>query len=186
MPKTALIVVDMLCDFTQPDGLVYYPQNEAVIPEISKALQTARQHGALVVFLQHRYRKGKPDANLSAMRPCCIEGSGGEALDPRLDYRPDIDYLIPKRRYSGFFGTDLDQVLRENGANYAVIVGTKTNCCIRATVNDAYNLGYQVRVISSCVATDDETVNQIHLQDIDKYLGKVISQPEFEQLCKEG
>jgi nicotinamidase-related amidase len=53
-------------------------------------------------------------------------------------------------------------VLRENKIQNVIIVGTKTNCCIRATVTDAYYLDYTPIVVSDCVATNDETVNQVH------------------------
>ena len=87
---------------------------------------------------------------------------------------------------SGFFGTDLDLVLRENGVENVIIVGTKTNCCIRATVTDAFYLNYNPYVIRECVATNSETVNEVHLTDIDKYLGKVIDMNTFSKMLEEG
>lgn len=184
MSNSALIVVDMVFDFTDQNGLVFYPQNREILPRIASAIQTAREQDALVIFMQHCYRKDKPDRNLITMRPNCIEGSGGEDIDKSLTVLPQ-DYVIKKRRYSGFFGTDLDLVLRENGIERVFIVGTKTNCCIRATVTDAYYLNYDVYVIRECVATNDETVNRVHLEDIDKYLGSVIGLDEFEGSLKE-
>ena len=65
------------------------------------------------------------------MRPNCIEGTFGIEIDPMLEVDEKKDYVIRKRRYSGFFGTDLDLVLRENEVENVVVVGTKTNCCIR-------------------------------------------------------
>ena len=179
MTNTALIVVDMVYDFTNPDGLVYYPQNQEVLPKIAEVIDYCHEIGHLVIFMQHSYRAGKPDKNLEDMRPNCIEGTGGDQIDPSLPLDPVKDYVIKKRRYSGFFGTDLDLVLRENNIKRVVIVGTKTNCCIRATVTDAYYLHYDAWVLSDCVATNDEVVNQVHLTDIDKYFGTVITSAEF-------
>lgn len=184
MSKSALIVVDMVYDFTDPQGLVFYQQNEEILPKISEAISVARVGGALVIFMQHCYRKDKPDKNLVNMRPNCIEGSGGEAIDKRLEVMPQ-DYIIKKRRYSGFFGTDLDLVLRENGIENVFIVGTKTNCCIRATVTDAYYLDYNVFVVRECVATNDDNVNNVHLEDIRKYFGRVISLNELDMVLEE-
>ena len=67
-----------------------------------------------------------------------------------------------------------------------IIVGTKTNCCIRATVTDAFYLDYEGYVISDCVATNSETVNQVHLEDINKYLGHVIDTETLFQMLDEG
>ena len=76
--------------------------------------------------------------------------------------------------------------LRENEVENVVVVGTKTNCCIRATVTDAFYLNYNPYVIRECVATNSETVNEVHLTDIDKYLGKVIDMNTFSKMLEEG
>ena len=185
MARTAILVVDMVYDFTNPQGLVFYPQNLEILPNIARAVEVCRGHDALVIYLQHRYRAGKYDKNLATMRPNCIEGTGGELLDESLTVLPE-DYVIQKRRYSAFFGTDVDLVLREHDIKRVIVVGTKTNCCIRATVTDAYNLDYEVIVISDCVATNDPTVNEVHLSDIQKYLGTVISLAELPELLVAG
>lgn len=171
--KTALLVVDLVHDFTSPDGLVYYPQNDEIVPRVAELVAYCRARGVLIVYMQHCHRAGKPDRDLTTMRPNCVEGSGGELIDSRLTVLSQ-DYVIRKRRYSAFFGTDLDLVLREHGIRRLLVVGTKTNCCIRATVTDAYNLDYDSYVVRECVATNDEVVNNVHLQDIEKYLGHVI------------
>lgn len=177
--KTALIIVDMVYDFTDPNGLVFYPQNREVLPKIAEVLEFCRTQEIQVIFMQHTYRAHKYDKNLVNMRPNCIEGTGGNAIDSLLMVDPVKDYVIQKRRYSGFFGTDLDLVLRENKIEHVVIVGTKTNCCIRATVTDAYYLDYHAIVLSDCVATNDPVVNDVHLTDIRKYFGTVLTTSEF-------
>lgn len=186
MAKTALLIVDMVKDFTDPEGLVYYPENRNILPKIRMVLDECRKKDILIVFLQHCNRKGKFDRKAAAMRPNCIEGSGGEDIDEVLLPLADSDYVIKKRRYSGFFGTDLDLVLRENGVKKLLVTGTKTNCCIRATVTDAFYLDYDAYVIKDCVATNSDTVNEVHLEDIRKYLGSVITIEEFCQMLENG
>lgn len=185
MNETALIIVDMVKDFTDPDGLVFYPQNREILPRIVQVLEKCREKGKLVIFLQHYNRAGKPDEKAAAMRPNCVEGTSGIEIDPMLKVNPE-DYVIRKRRYSGFFGTDLDLVLRENHIKNTVIVGTKTNCCIRATVTDAFYLNYNPIVIRECVATNSETVNEVHLNDIQKYLGTVVDMKTFFEKLDNG
>lgn len=186
MARTALLVVDMVKDFTSPDGLVYYPQNREILPRIAEVIRRCREHGVLVVFLQHCNRAGKPDNKIGSMRPCCVEGTSGIEIDPMLEVDPDTDYVIRKRRYSGFFGTDLDLVLRENHVENVIVVGTKTNCCIRATVTDAFYLDYDPIVVRECVATNSDVVNEVHLDDIAKYLGEVIGMDELFSRLEEG
>ncbi len=185
MNETALIIVDMVKDFTDPDGLVYYPQNREILPKIAQVLEKCREKGKLVIFLQHCNRAGKPDEKAGSMRPNCLEGTSGIEIDPMLKV-DEKDYVIRKRRYSGFFGTDLDLVLRENHIKNTVIVGTKTNCCIRATVTDAFYLNYNPIVIRECVATNSETVNEVHLTDIQKYLGTVTDMNTFFEKLDNG
>lgn len=179
MNKTALLIVDMVKDFTDPEGLVFYPQNREVLPKIRRVLDRCREQGCLIVFLQHCNRKDKADRRIVSMRPNCMEGTPGIEIDPMLPVDEKKDYVIRKRRYSGFFGTDLDLVLRENHIENLIIVGTKTNCCIRATVTDAFYLDYNGIVLSDCVATNSETVQQVHLEDIRKYLGQVMDSEEL-------
>lgn len=186
MSKTALVIVDMVKDFTDENGLVYYPKNRAILPKIKEVLDLCRVKGILTIFLTHSYRKDKFDKNLINMRKNCIEGTGGDEIDSILKVNEKLDYIIKKRRYSGFIGTDLDMVLRENNIKNLIIVGTKTNCCIRATVTDAYNFDYIPYVILDCVATNDENVNRVHLQDIERYLGKVVNMEEFKTLLEKG
>lgn len=186
MSKTALIIVDMVRDFTDPQGLVYYPQNREILPRIKHVLDKCREKDVLIVFMQHCNREGKVDRKAQSMRPNCIEGTFGIEIDPLLPVDEKKDYVIRKRRYSGFFATDLDLVLRENGVENVIIVGTKTNCCIRATVTDAFYLDYNPYVVRECVATNSDVVNEVHLTDIDKYLGHVIDMETLFEMLDDG
>ena len=77
-------------------------------------------------------------------------------------------------------------MLRENRVENVVVVGTKTNCCIRATVTDAYYLDYNAIVLSDCVATNSDVVNEVHLTDIAKYLGTVMTAGELFEKMEQG
>lgn len=84
MRKSALIIVDMVRDFTDPEGLVYYPENRNILKNIQVVLEAARKQDLLVIFLQHRNRRGKVDRKAAAMRPNCIEGTFGVEINPLL------------------------------------------------------------------------------------------------------
>ncbi len=186
MNDTALILVDYLKDFTTPEGRVYYPEAEAVIDKTAELLAVARRSGCLVVFIRHSYRKDKPDANLSSMRPCCIEGTAGDEIDPRLPIDEKKDYVLVKRRYSAFFGTDLDLVLRERGVKNLIVAGLKTNNCVNATVLDAHYRAYNTTVVADCTATNDKEAHRIYLRDMERYLCEVASLAEVKQKLGEG
>ena len=185
--KTALLVVDMLVDFVYPQGKVYYPQNKEILPKVLCVLEIMRSNGNLILFAQHYHRKDLFDRELHENRRLnCMEGSGGEELIAELNYNPDREYIVKKRRYNAFAGTDLDMILREHDIRNLIIIGTKTNCCIRATVEGAYHLEYLPIVIRECVATNSEEVNNVHLTDISKYLGEVWTMQQFEKWMDDG
>lgn len=168
----------MLYDFTHPDGKVFFTQRiRKSCLKSEKLYVSVEKKGLLIIFIQHYHRKYLYDKELlSGRRVNCIEGSGGEELMPELSYQEKTDYIVKKRRYNAFFyGTDLDLILREHDIRNLLICGTKTNCCIRATVEGAYHLDYNPIVIKECVATNDDVVNEVHLTDIHKYLGRVIT-----------
>ncbi|MBD3949609.1 cysteine hydrolase [Tuanshanicoccus lijuaniae] len=176
---SALIVIDMIYDFVDPNGKVYYENNRKILPNIINVIKKARKSNALIIYVQHSHRKDKYDEKTLQGRKNSIEGTGGDELVEDLPIDYEKDYIIKKRRYSAFYYTDLDLILREHGIQKIYIVGTKTNNCVRSTVEDGYHLNYKVNVIQDCVATDNEEVNKIYLYDINRYYGKVIHSSEI-------
>lgn len=176
--NSAVIVIDMVYDFVNPNGSVFYENNMKILPNINEFVKKARQNNALIIYIQHSHRKDRYDPKTLKGRKNCLEGTGGDVLDPSLDINLETDYILKKRRYSAFYYTDLDLILREHNINKIYIVGTKTNNCVRSTVEDAYHLGYDTNVIEDCVATDDPKVNEIYLYDINRYYGSVLRSDE--------
>ncbi len=176
--KTAVLVVDMIRDFTDLErGRVANPVSAALAPVVQVFVEQARTRGAIIIWFIDQHRAGKPDWELEHVRPHGEEGSVGVELDPRLHPLPE-DYQVIKRRYSAFVGTDLDLILRDNRIERVILTGTKTNVCIRATATDAFERNYHVVVPRECVATDKAHLHEANLEDIGKYIGKVMSVDE--------
>lgn len=175
MNKTALIVVDMVYDFTNRSGKVFYQQNEVILPKIKNLIKICRDKGCLVIFIEHTLTKEMHEKQIKKTRECCIEGTGGDLTDERLkvDYKKDL--VIKKHKYSSFYDTSLDWVLKQNKIENLLVVGTKTNNCIYATVLDAYNLDYKTIVVKDLVGTSDNLTNDIYLRDMGKYLCDVVN-----------
>lgn len=173
------MVIDMVYDFVNPNGTVFYENNKKVLHNVNKLIPKARENDLLIIFIQHSHRKGKYDKKTLVGRQNCLEGTGGDQLDSSLPINIDKDYIIKKRRYSSFAYTDLDLILREHDIKNVVICGTKTNNCVRSTVEDAYHLDYNVFVVSDCVGTDKQSVNETYLYDINRYYGTVVSSEEI-------
>ena len=104
--------------------------------------------------------------------PHCIEGTPGCEIVPDLDRDP-ADMVVTKRRFSGFFGTDLDLTLRDMMVDTVIVMGVVTNICVRSTVHDAFFLGYRVVVPQDCCAATGPREQISSLYDISTHFGTV-------------
>ncbi|MBC7811277.1 MAG: cysteine hydrolase [Burkholderiales bacterium] len=175
--KAAVLVIDVVRDFTDPNGKVPHADAAKIVPVIDEFVHEARSLGALIIWVIDSHREGKPDWELLNVRAHCEEGTPGVELAPPLAPEPQ-DYIFTKRRYSAFMGTDLDLILRDNHIDTLVLTGTKTNVCIRATATDAFQNNYRVIVPRECVSTDKPHLHEANLEDIGKYMGRVTSVDE--------
>lgn len=173
MGRYAVLVIDVVKDFTDPAGKVSHAQAADIVPPIDAFVRAMRARGARVIWVIDQHRAGKPDWELENVRDHCTEGTPGVELAPPLAPQPQ-DYVLNKRRYSAFFATDLDLILRDNHVDTLFLTGTKTNVCIRATAQDAFQNNYRVIVPRECVSTDKEHLQVANLDDIDKYMGRVL------------
>ena len=170
--KRALVVIDMIEDFAHEGGALYCgPSMERIIPVIKNELARARSAREPVVYLTDNHVPD--DAEFKVFAPHAIAGTKGAEIIPELAPEDDDD-VIPKRRYSGFFGTDLDITLRERGVDTLRLVGDCTNICVLYTAADARNLGYAVEVLREGVTSFDEEAHHDALRELEKTLGAKI------------
>ncbi len=121
-------------------------------------IDAARATGVPIVFLQEAHRASRVDFGRELdgdEDEHCIEGwPGTEVAAEIVGLRPD-DYVIKKRRYSGFIGTDLEILLRGLKAETLILVGALTNICVHYTFADAHQYDYHCRVVEDCVGGSD-------------------------------
>ena len=89
------------------------------------------------------------------------------------------DYVVNKRRYSGFFQTDLDLTLRDMGCEKVIVGGAVTNICVRGTVADAFQLDYEVFVPKDCVRATSEREQESQLWDFETHFATVCTSEEL-------
>ena len=140
--KPAILVVDMLNDFVT--GAIGCDRARAIVPATARLLDAAREKGVPVVFCNDAHRPGI-DRELQIWGDHAIVGTPGAEVIPELPIHKE-DFVVPKRRYSGFFQTDRDILLKELGVKTVVICGLHTHMCCRHTSADAFCLGYDVVV----------------------------------------
>ena len=142
MDNTAIIIVDMLNDFVT--GSLACERAERIIPPLSKLIAFARDEGIPVIYTNDAHVAGI-DHELKLWGEHAMAGSSGAEIIPQLA-ATDKDYLVPKRRYSGFFETGLQLLLSELGVKRLVICGIHTHMCVQHTAADAYQWGYDIIV----------------------------------------
>ena len=142
-----------------------------VIEVITREISRARSAKEPVVYLTDDHFPD--DAEFAMFPPHAIHGTKGAQIIPRLA-AADSEIVIPKRRYSGFFGTDLDITLRERGIDTLRLVGDCTNICVLYTAADARNLGYKVEVVRDGVTSFDLEAHADALRELEKTLGATL------------
>src|SRR6266536_1482489 len=159
----------MIEDFVHEGGALYCgPSMATIVPVIKAEVERARSADEPVVYLTDEHLPG--DAEFAQFPPHAIKGSHGAKIVPELASQPD-DVVIPKRRYSGFFGTDLAITLRERGIDTLRLVGDCPNICVLYTAADARNLGYAVEVVRDGVTSFDLEAHADALRELEKTLG---------------
>ena len=163
--ETALIVVDMQNAYASPGGYLDLAGFDiegaaAVIDRIALAIEAARKAGVQVVYFQNGWDAAYAEAGgpgspnwwksnaLKTMRDrpelegtLLAKGTWDYALVDRLAPQPG-DIVIPKPRYSAFFNTALDSMLRARGIRNLAFCGIATNVCVESTLRDGYHLEY--------------------------------------------
>ena len=171
--STAVLVVDMVNDFCTAGGSMVLPSAESLYPSQIKVLTAARNSGAKVIYVNDNHRSGmKVEREFVKRSPHCIENSWGSEIVAQLAPTKN-DLHVVKRRYSGFFQTDLDLTLRDLQVESLVVMGVVTNICVRSTVHDAFFLGYKVVVPQDCVAATGPREQDSSLYDIGTHFGWV-------------
>ena len=138
--KYAVLVVDMLNDFVT--GALGCDNARAIVKPTQELLETARKNNVPVIFCNDSHLKGI-DKELDFWGDHAIRGTKGAEVIPELPI-DEKDYVILKRRYSAFFQTDLDLLLKELGVTTVVITGLHTHMCCRHTAADAFQNNYEV------------------------------------------
>jgi ureidoacrylate peracid hydrolase len=159
--KTVMIVVDMQNDFVAEGAKLRSAQAAAMVPKLAATLKFCRENGIRVVYTAHAHRRDGCDMGLYddlyppiADRSTLVDGTPGVEIYPALAPAAG-EHVIKKHRYSGFFGTDLDMILREWGARTVVVSGTTTENCCHATARDALFHNYSVIFLSDATGTFD-------------------------------
>ncbi len=143
--RSALLVVDMQVFFLDPASPTFTCGGEAILPNVGRLVQAFRQAGRPVIFTRHVHHPDHLDSGIMGWwwEGMCLEGSPESEVHPDLAPLPGEKQVL-KHRYSAFYNTDLETVLRCLKVEDLVVTGVMSNLCCESTARDAYFRDYRV------------------------------------------
>jgi nicotinamidase-related amidase len=165
--RPVLLVIDIQQSaFMEGDpGIPHMPDYRARMERALDVVAGARRAEIPCVFLQEAHRRSMIDygRELDGTEGVhCLEGEPGTPLAGELGIRPQ-DPVIRKRRYSAFFGTDLEIVLKGLGARTLILVGGMTDVCVHYSFVDGHQHDYHCRVVSDAVGGTSQAAHDASL-----------------------
>jgi nicotinamidase-related amidase len=144
----------------------FMPGYQAAMDKAPALIRAARECDIPIVFFQEAHRRDMVDFGREldgAEGVHLLEGDPGTDVSEALGMRDD-DYLIRKRRYSCFFGTDFEILLKGLAADTLILVGGHTDVCVHYTFVDAHQRDYFCRVVEDVVAGSSVDAHEAALQ----------------------
>ena len=162
--KCALLVIDMQKFFLDPHSPSFTCGGLAILPLLQRLIKSFRQTDRPVIYTRHVHHPDHIDSGIMGWwwEGMCIEGT------PESEIHGDLapqskEKVILKHRYSAFYNTDLETVLRCLGIEDLVIAGIMTNMCCESTARDAYYRDYRVFFLADGTGSINE---EMHLASL--------------------
>ncbi|GKX31909.1 isochorismatase [Vallitalea longa] len=153
--KRAYLLIDYVYDFIDDQGVLSLgKRGQAIRPNILKVINDIKEKDETLYVCNDNHEKESynysPESKLFPLH--CNKKGSKLAIDEELfsQIMPKRTYNISKVMYSSFNGTVLNLVLQQQGIRELVLMGVCTDICVLHTAIDAYNLGYEITVISDC------------------------------------
>lgn len=169
MPKTALLVIDVLNDLEFPGGERVLPWARKMVERLRPTMDDARKADVPVVYVNDNFgqwRSNFEDVVAYVTRPDARGRETSAALKPGPD-----DYFILKPKHSGFFATSLVPLLQFLKADRLILAGLATNLCVFFTAHDAHMHEYDITVLSDCCAAESDEDHNLALDQLQRFLG---------------
>ena len=193
----ALIIVDMQNGFLKPGGFMAaaglnIDQCIAAVEPNRRVIAACRDAKIPVIFTRYTLRPDYKDAGLLGEIHPGLKESGAMIVGTRDweiadELRPmPGDVIVDKQRYSAFYNTNLEVVLRALDVTLLVITGVTTNICVELTVRDAFFRDFKITVLEDCVGAVDEMMQQGPLHSFRYGFGDVMKSDEFIAVIKRG
>lgn len=198
--RSAMVIIDMQ-NFFLSERMGRGEKGRSLVIPIVKSIEKARKMGMAIIWLNwgvrsdlanmspgvlrafHRSGIGFGDELPDNMGRLLVKGSWSAALVPELEaHRQDRDIWIDKHRTSGFYGTELGQILNAQGITTLFFAGVNTDQCVFGTLQDAYCIGYDCVLLADCTATTSpEGAYESVLYNVERSYGFVTESSKLSQ-----
>lgn len=164
---SALLVIDMQRFFLDATSPTFTCGGPAILPTLKRLVDAFRRAGRPVIFTRHVHHPGDLDSGIMGWwwKGKCLEGSPESEVHPDLAPLPG-EKVVFKHRYSAFYNTDLETVLRCLKVEDLVVTGIMTNMCCESTARDAYYRDYRVFVPADGTGTISEEMQLASLLNL--------------------
>ncbi len=165
--RCALLVIDMQHHFLDPGSTSFICGGPAIVPGLKSLVAAFRNAKRPVIFTRHVHHPDGIDAGIMKWwwEGMCVEGTPESEITPAL--KPlKREKVVLKHRYSAFFDTDLETVLRCLEIRDLVITGVLTNMCCETTARDAYSRNYRTFFLADGTATINEEMHVASLLNL--------------------
>lgn len=171
--RTAILIIDMQRAFVEPGQPLCVAGAAATVPAIVQAVDTVRSHGGQVVWVRREYAADGSDMEAFRREQMRRNGTlsvmahGSYGVEPVDGLGGELtDMVIIKKRFSGFFQTNLHEWLSAHDIDTVLITGTQTPNCVRGTAFDAVNYDYRTIVLADGTSSQTPAVQQSNLTDM--------------------
>lgn len=166
--RRALLVIDMLNDFTDKNAPLYVPDNWIIMPEVKRNILSARSRGEPVIYVCDSHAINDPEFH--RWPPHAVGGTKGAQIVGELEPENE-DIIVKKTTYSSFWKTELDKKLEELEIGTVRLTGCLTNICVMYTAFECTVRGFCVEVVRDAVAGIDKTDHEWALKHMETVLG---------------
>jgi ureidoacrylate peracid hydrolase len=202
--ETAVVVIDMQNAYASEGGYVDLAGfdisgSAGVIGNIAKVLETARGAGVPVIFLQNGWDPDYVEAGTAGKSPNFHKSNALKTMRARPELKGQLlarggwdyalvdglapqpgDICLHKTRYSAFFNSQLDSILRARGIRTIVFVGIATNVCVESTLRDGFHLEYfGVMLEDATHHLGPPAMQEATVYNVEKFFGWVSTVADF-------
>jgi nicotinamidase/pyrazinamidase len=167
-----LLIVDLQKDFVYPDGALYTEGVEKIVPEVLKLIREFKSQNLPIITTADTHVENDKEFNI--WPPHCIKNTEGWKIIPEVEnelknYK--LRYHTEKSRYSAFYNSNFEEILKEIGADEFHVAGLVSNICVLFTVEDLKSRWYDVYVHEKATDSYDKELHKLAMREMKEVLG---------------